>query len=86
MIPRPQPTGCPAPAARADGLEFGNPGHWQLSLVTENFFKGGIDTVIMDLYNHWPNPDAELAIFSSGPHQGVAALAQIFTPDRMAAR
>lgn len=40
----------------------------------------------MELYNHWPNPDAELAIFCSGPHQCVAALAQTFTPDRMAAR
>ena len=55
-------------------------------LLPKTFFMGGIDTVIVDLYNHWPNPDAELAIFCSGPHQGVAALAQIFTPDRMAAR
>lgn len=44
----------------------------KISLITENFFKGGMDTVIVELCNHWPNPDDELTIFCNESHPGIA--------------
>lgn len=44
----------------------------KILLITENFFKGGMDTVIVELCNHWPYPDDELTILCNKSHPGIA--------------
>lgn len=44
----------------------------KIFLVTENFFKGGMDTVLVELCNHWPRSDDELTIVCNASHPGIA--------------
>lgn len=44
----------------------------KIFLVTENFFKGGMDTVLVELCNHWPRSDDDLTIVCNASHPGIA--------------
>lgn len=43
----------------------------KILIATENFMKGGMDTIIVELCNNWPHSDDEIAIVCNKSHPGI---------------
>ena len=45
--------------------------HLKICLFTENYYKGGLDTFIVNLINAWPEPLDEWTLVCNGTHPGL---------------
>jgi glycosyltransferase involved in cell wall biosynthesis len=46
----------------------------KICLFTENYYRGGLDTFIINLLNSWPDPEDELTFVCNGTHPGIATI------------
>ena len=46
----------------------------KITLYTENYNRGGIDTFIATLINHWPEPEDEFTLLSNEDNPGLAVI------------
>lgn len=44
----------------------------KICLLTENYYRGGLDTFIINLINHWPKNDDEFTLICNSSHPGLA--------------
>jgi glycosyltransferase involved in cell wall biosynthesis len=47
-----------------------------ICIFTENHFKGGIDTFIVNLINAWPDKDDQITIICNAGHPGISTIEQ----------
>ena len=43
----------------------------KIAFFTENYYRGGLDTVLVTLINHWPYPEDELTLICNKSHPGL---------------
>lgn len=55
----------------------------KICIFTENHYKGGLDTFLINLFNNWPEPKDELSLVCNASHPG---LETIFSKARHAVR
>jgi len=48
----------------------------KICFFTENYYKGGLDTFLINLVNAWPNTIDELTILCNGTHSGLDTIAE----------
>ena len=46
----------------------------KICIFTENHYKGGVDTFIIDLLRNWPNPEDQLVLRCNSSHPGLAMI------------
>lgn len=46
----------------------------KICLFTENYYKGGLDTFLINLFNTWPNPQDELTLLCNRTHPGLETI------------
>ncbi len=48
--------------------------HYEMKIAffIENYYKGGLDTFLINLINHWPAQDDDLVIFCNKSHPGIS--------------
>lgn len=44
----------------------------KLLIFSENYFRGGVDTFLVTLINHWPDPDTSFTLVCNHDHPGLA--------------
>ena len=42
-----------------------------ICILTENYYRGGLDTFIINLINNWPNQNDEFTIICNKSHPGL---------------
>lgn len=47
---------------------------------TENHYKGGLDTFVINLINHWPDKTADLTVVCNASHPGLATIRNSINP------
>lgn len=47
----------------------------RICFFTENYYKGGLDTFLINLFNAWPDPKDEIIVVCNGTHPGLATIA-----------
>ena len=45
-----------------------------ICFYTENYYKGGLDTFLINLFNAWPNDQDELTLVCNESHAGLATI------------
>jgi L-malate glycosyltransferase len=56
----------------------------KICFFTENYYKGGLDTFLINLINSWPDKKDELTIVCNGTHPGLDTIAEkTFRPVRV---
>ena len=48
----------------------------KICFFTENYYKGGLDTFLINLVNAWPDPNDELILLCNGTHPGLEIIAE----------
>lgn len=48
----------------------------KICFFTENFYKGGLDTFLINLVNAWPDQNDELTLLCNGTHPGLETIAE----------
>ena len=48
----------------------------KICFYTENYYKGGLDTFLVNLFNAWPDEKDELTLVCNGSHAGLATIAE----------
>ncbi|MDC3200265.1 glycosyltransferase family 4 protein [Porticoccaceae bacterium] len=48
----------------------------KICFYTENYYKGGLDTFLINLINAWPDSDDELTLVCNGTHPGLVTIAE----------
>lgn len=48
----------------------------KICFFTENFYKGGLDTFLINLFNAWPDSKDELTLVCNGMHPGLKTIAE----------
>ena len=46
----------------------------KICFYTENYYKGGLDTFLINLFNAWPDKKDELTLVCNGSHAGLATI------------
>ena len=46
----------------------------KICFFTENFYKGGLDTFVINLFNVWPDHNDELTLFCNASHPGLEVI------------
>lgn len=46
----------------------------KIAFFTENYYRGGLDTVLITLINHWPYPEDELTLICNKSHLGLEVI------------
>jgi L-malate glycosyltransferase len=46
----------------------------KIAFFTENYYRGGLDTVLITLINHWPYPEDELTLICNKSHPGLEVI------------
>lgn len=48
----------------------------RICFFTENYYKGGLDTFMINLFNAWPDSQDELTLVCNGTHPGLVTIAE----------
>jgi glycosyltransferase involved in cell wall biosynthesis len=48
----------------------------KICFFTENYYKGGLDTFLINLFNAWPDPQDELTLACNSSHPGLATIVE----------
>ena len=48
----------------------------KICFFTENYYKGGLDTFLINLFNAWPDSKDELTLVCNGTHPGLETIAE----------
>lgn len=48
----------------------------KICFFTENYYKGGLDTFLINLFNAWPDPQDELTLVCNSSHPGLETVAE----------
>jgi glycosyltransferase involved in cell wall biosynthesis len=48
----------------------------KICFFTENYYKGGLDTFLINLFNAWPDPKDELTLVCNSTHPGLETVAE----------
>ena len=48
----------------------------KICFFTENYYKGGLDTFLINLFNAWPDPQDELTLVCNETHPGLETIAE----------
>jgi len=48
----------------------------KICFFTENYYKGGLDTFLINLFNAWPDSKDELTLVCNGTHPGLETMAE----------
>ena len=51
----------------------------KIAFLTENYYSGGLDTFLVNLINHWPQPEDELVLICNRTHPGLAVIRENVT-------
>ncbi len=51
----------------------------KIEIFMEDYFRGGIDTFVINLINNWPNPADELILICNHKHSGLALIQESIT-------
>lgn len=46
----------------------------KICFFTENYYKGGLDTFLINLFNAWPDPKDDLTLVCNGSHPGLETI------------
>ena len=46
----------------------------KICFFTENYYKGGLDTFLVNLFNAWPDSKDELTLVCNGSHSGLKTI------------
>ncbi|MFZ2540704.1 MAG: hypothetical protein WAW75_02900, partial [Gallionella sp.] len=48
----------------------------KICFFTENYYKGGLDTFLINLFNAWPDSKDELTLVCNGTHPGLETISE----------
>ena len=53
----------------------------KICFFTENYYKGGLDTFLVNLINAWPGKKDELTLVCNGTHPGLDTISEKINRD-----